>query len=215
MDLHRDRPARWLVGATGLLGVGVAGVLALGAGVHLATRSRVVGLFGLPRLPVALVLGAEVYADGRPSRFLRARLDLAAEIYHRGSVERILVSGDSRSPFYDETGGMRDYLLGMGVPEGALLLDPAGLDTYDSCLRARDVFGVRRLVVVSQRYHLPRALMICRALGMDAWGVGAESARSSSRTWGHGVRRELAANLKLVWDVLSRRPARGLTRPPV
>lgn len=209
MELRRDHRTRWLVGATGLLGLGVAGILGLGAGVHFATRSRVVDLNSLPRLPVALVLGAEVYADGRPSRFLQARLDLAAEVFRRGLVERILVSGDGRSPFYDETAGMRDYLVGVGVPGTALLLDPAGLDTYDSCLRARDEFGVRRLAVVSQRYHLPRALMICRALGMDAWGVGDESARSSPRTWDHGVRRELAANLKLVWDVLSRRPARG------
>lgn len=209
MDDRRRRLSPWLAGAAGLAGVGVAGVVGLGLGVHLATRSRIVGLDGLPRVPVALVLGAEVYADGRPSRFLQARLDLVAEVFHRGLAERILVSGDGRSPFYDETGGMRDYLVGAGVPESALWLDPAGLDTYASCRRARDVFGVSRLVVVSQRYHLPRALMICRTLGLDAWGVGDESARSNSRTWDHGVRRELAANLKLVWDVLNHRAARA------
>lgn len=190
-------------------GAGFGAVLGLGLAVTLATRRRIVEPERLPELPVALVLGAEVYADGRPSRFLRARLDVAADLYRRGCVQRVLASGDGRSPFYDETGGMRDYLVVAGVPEERVLLDPAGFDTYDSCLRARDVFGLRRLVVVSQRYHLPRALAICRALGVDAWGVGDETARSSRRTWGHGVRRELAANLKLVWDVASRRPARG------
>ncbi len=188
---------------------GLGGVLALGLAVRLATRGRMVTVDRLPLLPVALVLGAEVYADGEPSPFLRARLDLAVELYRKGLVSRVLASGDGGSRFYDETGGMRAYLLAAGVPEERLLLDPAGFDTYDSCLRARDVFGLRRLVVVSQSYHLPRALAICRALGVDAWGVGDETVRSSPRTWAHGARRELAANLKLVWDVLSRRPARG------
>jgi vancomycin permeability regulator SanA len=193
----------WLVAA------GLGGLTGLSACVHLLTRSRIVRIEELPVLPVALVLGAEVYADGQPSRFLRARLDVAVDLFRRGLVEQILVSGDGRSRFYDETGGMRDYLLRAGIPEARLLVDPAGLDTYDSCLRARDEFGLRTLVVVSQSYHLPRALVICRALGLDAWGVGDESARSNPRTWAHGVRREFAANLKLVWDVASRRPARG------
>jgi len=168
-----------------------------------------VGIDQLPAVPVALVLGAEVYADGRPSSFLRARLDLAVELYRRGLVEQVLVSGDGRSRFYDETGGMRAYLLLHGVPATALVLDPAGLDTYDSCLRARDVFGVRKLVVVSQSYHLPRALVICRALGLDAWGVGDDTVRSHPRVWAHGTRRELAANVKLVLDLISQRPAKG------
>lgn len=198
------------VGALAVLGL--AGVAALGVGIRLATRDRIVPIDQLPRMPVGLVLGAEVYADGAPSKFLRARLDLAVELYRRGLVERLLVSGDGRSRFYDETSGMRDYLLEHGVPASALLVDPAGLDTYDSCLRARDVFGVQRLVVVSQRYHLPRALGICRALGLDAWGIGDESARSSQRTWAHGSRRELAANLKLVYDLVSRRPAGAADR---
>ena len=193
--------------AAALAGSAFAGVLALAAGVKSLTRARIVDIEELPASPVALVLGAEVYADGRPSRFLQARLDLAVELYRRGLVERVLVSGDGRSRFYDETGGMRAYLVLHGVPETDLLLDHAGLDTYDSCLRARDVFGVRELVVVSQSYHLPRALVICRALGLDAWGVGDETVRSYSRTWARGTRRELAANLKLVTDLLTHRPA--------
>jgi vancomycin permeability regulator SanA len=196
---------------------GLGGILALGVLVRLLARGRIVPVDRLPRVGVALVLGAEVYADGEPSRFLRARLDLAVELYRRGLVGRILASGDGRSRFYDETAGMRDYLVGAGVPEEHLILDPAGFDTYDSCLRARDVFGLRRLVVVSQSYHLPRALVICRALGIDAWAVGDDTARSNPRSWANGTRRELAANLKLVWDVLSHRPPRvssPATPPP-
>jgi vancomycin permeability regulator SanA len=195
----------------GLAGLGAAGILLLGVGIRLTTRERIVPIEDLPRLPIGLVLGAEVYADGVPSKFLQARLDLALELYRRGLVERILLSGDGRSRFYDETGGMRAYLLEQGVDDAVLLVDPAGLDTYDSCLRARDVYGIYRLVVVSQSYHLPRALAICRALGLEAWGVGDESARSSARPWANGTRRELAANLKLVWDLLSHRPPRSGT----
>ena len=190
---------------------GLGGVLALGLAVRLLTRGRIVPPDRLPPLPVALVLGAEVYADGRPSRFLRARLDVAADLYRRSRVGRILLSGDGQSPFYDETAGMRDYLLAVGVPAGHIVLDPSGFDTYDSCLRARDVFGLRRLVVVSQAYHLPRALAICRALGLDAWGVGDDSVRRNVTAWRASVGRELAANLKLVWDVATRRPPRAHT----
>lgn len=197
--------------AAGTLAAGAGAVFVLGLVVRSVTRSRIVRADSLPHLPVVLVLGAEVYADGVPSTFLRARLDLALELYRRGLVERILLSGDGRSRFYDETGGMRAYLLRRGVDESVLLVDPAGLDTYDSCLRARDVYGIDRLVVVSQSYHLPRALAICHALGLDAWGVGDDSARSSARPWANGTRRELAANLKLVWDLLSRRPPRSGT----
>lgn len=199
--------------AAGVLGAGAGAVLVLGLVVRSITLNRIVPADSLPQLPVVLVLGAEVYADGVPSKFLQARLDLALELYRRGLVERILLSGDGRSRFYDETGGMRAYLLERGVDESVLLVDPAGLDTYDSCLRARDVYGIARLVVVSQSYHLPRALAICRALGLDAWGVGDDSARSSARPWANGTRRELAANLKLVWDLLSHRPPRSGTHP--
>jgi len=198
------RGARLAFGASALASPIVA-VLGLGAVVHLLTRDRIARPDQLPRLPVALVLGAEVYADGTPSAFLQSRLDLAAELYRDGRVAQLLVSGDGRSRFYDETGGMRRYLEGIGVEPDAILVDPAGLDTYASCLRAREEFGVRRLAVVSQRYHLPRALAICRALGLDAWGVGDETARTNSGDWAYGVRRELAANLKLVWDLRTRR----------
>ncbi|MEA4945313.1 MAG: ElyC/SanA/YdcF family protein [Propionicimonas sp.] len=190
---------------------GLLAGLALAPGVlagviHLASRHRIVAVEQLPTVPVGLVLGAEVHPGGRPSGFLRARLDMAVELYRRGRVEQLLVSGDGRSRFQDEPAAMRAYLVAHGVPEAAIGVDAEGLDTYASCARARDVFGLRRLVVVSQRYHLPRALAICRLLGIEAWGVGDTSVRLSRRAWSHGLRREVAANLKLVWDVVTRKP---------
>ncbi len=158
----------------------------------------------VPAQPVALVLGAEVYADGRPSRYLRARLDVARELFAAGKIDAILVSGDG-TPHYDETGGMRNYLIAHGVPADRIAGDYAGFDTYDSCVRAKRVFGATNVILVSQTYHLPRALTICRATGLDAWGVGDDTVRSSQEMWSYGTLRELGANLKMVWDLLSRR----------
>lgn len=198
-----DRLARATVA---VISACAAGPFLLAGCIHLATRDRVLRADQVPAAEVALVLGAEVYPGGRPSGFLRARLDVAADLHRRGLVSKLLLSGDGRSRFYDEPAAMRDYLVGEGIPEAALILDREGLDTYASCARARDVFGLTRLTVVSQRYHLPRALAICGLLGIDARGVGDTSAKSSSQRWDYGVRREVAANLKLLWDVVTQRP---------
>ena len=80
--------------------------------------------------------------------------------------------------FYNETDGMRDYLIEKGVPAAKVVGDYAGFDTYDSCVRARRIFGVSRAIVVTQTYHLPRALATCRAIGLDAWGVGDETVKT-------------------------------------
>lgn len=172
--------------------------------VRVVSDGRMTSVEEVPALPVALVLGAEVYADGRPSRYLRARLDLARELFAAGKVEAILVSGDG-TRHYNETDGMCDYLVAHGVPAQRIATDHSGFDTYDSCVRARKVFGVTRAIVVSQTYHLPRALAICRAIGLDAWGVGDDSVRKNQEMWSYGTLRELGANLKMVWDLVSRR----------
>lgn len=186
----------------GLLGTGL--VLTPAWYVRAVSRRRMKDVDDVPPQPVALVLGAEVYADGRPSRYLRARLDVARELFDAGKVRVLLVSGDG-TRHYDETGGMRDYLIEHGVPADRIVGDYAGFDTYDSCVRAQRIFGVSRVIVVSQTYHLPRALATCRAIGLDAWGVGDESVKTNQKMWSYGTVRELGANLKMVWDLLSRR----------
>ena len=201
---------RALTGAGVAVMAGAAVVAGLAVAVRAASAGRIVSLEEVPARPVALVLGAEVYADGTPSRFLRARLDLAAELFRRGKVASILVSGDGATPFYNETDGMLSYLLALGIPADEVACDPGGLDTYDSVVRAKEEFGVDAAIVVTQQYHLPRAIAICRAIGLDGWGVGDETARSSHRTWRHGTLRELAANLKLAWDLGTRRRPMGL-----
>ncbi|WP_217428574.1 SanA/YdcF family protein [Microlunatus speluncae] len=195
------------IGGTALGGliVGGLGLLATiryvrgGAGRHLHSVADV------PTAPVALVLGAKVHPDGHPSSFLAARLDLALRLYRAGKVERLLLSGDGVRPEYDEPGAMIDYLLAAGVPAERLLVDRAGLDTYDSCLRARTAYGCSELIIVSQTYHLPRAIGIARRLGLVAHGVGDSSVRRFRRPWLIGTAREQLAYLKAAGDLISRR----------
>lgn len=154
--------------------------------------------------PVAVVLGAQVYADGRPSRFLRARLEVARRLYADGQVSRVVVSGDDRAASHHEAAAMRRWLVQAGMPTDAVDEDGEGYDTFDTCWRARHVLGHRSVVLVSQTYHLPRALLTARLLGLNAVGVGDDTVRGS-RVWRHGVVRERFALVKLGWDLLTRR----------
>jgi vancomycin permeability regulator SanA len=159
----------------------------------------------VPAAPVALVLGAKVFPDGTPSPFLTARLDLAKRLYDAGRVEMIIVSGDSNAAEYDEPAAMREHLVYAGVPASKVVVDDTGFDTYESCMRARRIFNVSRLIMVTQSYHLPRAVATCRALGLDAVGVGDDSARQHSNSWRRGVIRDQLACLKTLIDLVTRR----------
>ncbi|MGK5740313.1 SanA/YdcF family protein [Micromonospora sp. URMC 103] len=166
----------------------------------------------VPEAPVALVLGTKVDADGTPSPFLAARLEIARRLFEAGRVRAILVSGDNRSADYDEPGAMRRWLVDRGVPARKVVVDDAGLDTYDSCARAKRIFGVDRATVVTQSFHLPRAVSLCRRLGVDASGVGDESARRYAQRWWVSSTREYGACVKAVSDLLSGRDPAHLGR---
>lgn len=124
--------------------------------------------------PITLVLGAGVYPDGSPTPYLKNRLDTAASLYRQGKTQKLLLSGDNSTEHYNEPTAMARYAIAIGVPEEALVLDYAGLSTYDSCYRAQAIFGVEKMFVVTQGYHLPRAVMNCRGLGIDTKGVAAQ-----------------------------------------
>lgn len=204
------RRSWWGRGALAATGTGVAaGLAVLGAVVWV--RATAAGhlyadtdLDSVPPAPVALVLGAQVYPSGTPSRFLAGRLDLAKRLLDAGVVRVVLVSGDNMAREYNEPDAMRRYLVDAGVPQDKVVADYAGFDTYDSCVRALKIFGVRRLVVVTQDYHLPRAVATCRAIGLDASGVGDTSVRGT-RAWFRGVVRDQVACVKTVVDVVTRR----------
>jgi vancomycin permeability regulator SanA len=167
----------------------------------------------VPATPVALVLGARVYPSGRPSALLARRLDLAAELVHRGTVRAVLVSGDNGDARYDEVTAMADYLVRAGVPARQVVRDHAGFDTWDSCARAHRIFGVERAVVVTQAFHLPRAVALCRRAGIEATGLGDDSARDHPGATRAAATREVLATVKAAWTALLRPAPRLLGRP--
>lgn len=166
---------------------------------------------------VALVLGAGLRKDGRPSRYLEARLDIARQLYADGRVKVVLVSGDHGRVGHDEPTAMTQWLTEHGVKAEHIVQDHAGFDTYDSCVRAKRIFGVDRLVVVSQNYHLPRAISICRAVGVAAVGVGDDRMRHEYPVgWTLGAVRETVSDWKMTYDLVSRRdPVLGSPEPGV
>jgi SanA protein len=156
-----------------------------------------------------IVLGAGIGPDG-VSQVLGDRLDTALALYRDGRAEKILLTGDHASPNYDEVAAMRKYLEARGVPEGALLLDGAGVDTFNSISRARMVYGVERAIIVTQAFHLPRALWLARALGIDADGSEADRRAYRGAAWFQA--RELISRTKAWIDVGIGRTPRELSR---
>ena len=127
----------------------------------------------VPPRPVVIVFGAGIMPDGGPSWMLADRVDAAVELYRLGKVERILMSGDTSGPDHDEVSAMQRYAVERGVPSGRILLDRSGLRTYASSYRAKSVFGIDGAVLVTQGYHLPRAVYLARSFGIDAVGLKA------------------------------------------
>ena len=147
-----------------------------------------------PRPRVAIVFGASVYSSGELSPTLEERVEKAIELYRTQRVDRILVSGDNRHPSYNEPRAMQEYLVSHAVAPRDVIVDYAGRSTYDTCLRARDIFGLQKAVLVTQRYHLPRALYLANELGLDAYGVVTDGDRAT--TFGYASIRELGAEVK-------------------
>lgn len=166
----------------------------------------------VPPRPVALVLGAGLWSDGSPGPVLADRVATAADLYHAGKVEKLLCSGDNRFVDYNEPAAMKEYALALGVPEEDIVLDYAGRRTYDSCYRARAIFGVDAAVVVTQRFHAPRALFLCEAQGLDVVAVPADRRVYAARQviW---QTREYLAVLLAWWDVNVRQPLPILGNP--
>lgn len=128
----------------------------------------------LENIDCILVLGCGVRPDGEPSLMLQDRLNMGLTLYNNGTAPKLLMSGDHSRTDYDEVNTMKRYVTDRGVPSEDVFMDHAGFSTYESMYRARDVFAVRRVVIVSQGYHLYRAVYDARALGLEAWGVAAE-----------------------------------------
>ncbi|MFJ5231501.1 vancomycin high temperature exclusion protein [Kitasatospora sp. NPDC088391] len=173
--------------------------LAPSAWLYLGQSGKVGTVASAPDAPVAVVFGAGL-VDGRPSPYLAHRLDAALELYRAGKVRALLVTGDNGTVEYDETDAMRGYLIERGVPAVRVVGDYAGFDTWDSCTRAHRIFGVDRAVLVSQTFHVRRALALCEAAGIDAYAVGVEEWHDT--TWKYGGLREIPGAVKAAANVL-------------
>ena len=161
----------------------------------------------LPPKPVAIVFGAEVYRSGKLSPMLAARVQQAVEAYRAGRVQKILMTGDNSRTDYDEVTAMKRYAVELGVPAELIHLDYAGFSTYESCYRAREIFGVREAVVITQGFHLPRAVYTCAHLGIDTVGLETDDRGNySARTMRRHRVREVLATAKALWDIHLSRP---------
>jgi len=159
----------------------------------------------VPNRPVALVFGAEIYPNSTPSPMLADRVAAAARLYRAGKVKALLFSGDNHVANYNEPEAMREYAITLGVPDNAIVLDYAGFRTYDSCYRARAIFKVTSAILVTQAFHLDRALLICKSLGITSIGMAADTMRPEGydhRSLVFSELREIPATVLSIYDLL-------------
>ncbi|MYV43093.1 hypothetical protein GT030_30620 [Streptomyces sp. SID1328] len=204
MGIGRPRLPRTVRGRRRLVRGVVAGcVLALlpSTWLYASTADRLRTAADVPRTEVAVVFGAGLW-NGGPSPYLAHRLDAAARLYRAGRVKAVLVTGDNSREDYDEPSAMRTYLSRHGVPAERIVSDYAGFDTWDSCVRARRVFGVHRAILISQTFHIRRAVALCEAAGVSSYGLGVEDRHDA--TWYYGGTREVFAAGKAALDAAFR-----------
>jgi len=182
-------------------GLGLASLLVCAPRLYTALRyaGQLVSVSEAPVMPTAIIFGAGLWRDGSPTPVLYDRVATGVALYQAGKVKQLLMSGDGTTN--RETVAMRRVALEMGVPEEAIVLDAAGLRTYDSCLRARDLYGATQVLLVTQQFHLPRALFICEALGLEAVGVIADRRQYNRVSLIFTNLREVLATANAVLDI--------------
>jgi SanA protein len=151
--------------------------------------------------PIAIVFGAGLRSDGRPTRVLEDRVRTASELYHAGNADKLLLSGATNGAGRNETEAMLDLALQLGVSRDDILLDPEGTRTFETCSRARSLWSIEQAHLVTQRFHLPRALVICDQLGMDVTGVVADRRTYSKLSMAFWQLREIPAVLRALCDL--------------
>jgi SanA protein len=179
-------------------------------------RHRIYTVKDVPAHRVAIIFGAQIYPDGHLSDMLADRVATGAALYQAGKADVLLMTGDNHVVTYNEPEAMRRYALKLGVPDGAIVLDYAGFRTYDSCYRARNIFQVDAAILVTQRFHLDRALLTCRSLGVKAVGVAADAVRPEGYSPGDlafSQMREFPATTVAALDLLVHRKPRFLGEP--
>lgn len=163
-----------------------------------------------PRKRVAIIFGAGLRRDGTPTAVLRDRVETGASLYFDGRAEKLLMSGDRQADYYNEPEAMRQYAVSLGVPNEAIVMDYAGKRTYDTCYRAKAIFGVENTLLVTQRFHLPRAVFLCNALGVEAVGVEANNRSYWQRSLLFWNIREQFATFTAFMDIFVDKPIPNL-----
>ena len=191
---------------TGLLGVGY--VFGVNAYVVRSTAGQILSPEDaeiLMDVDCILVLGCGVYTDGQPSAMLSDRLKRSVALYDTGAAPKLLMSGDHGQSGYDEVNVMKQYAIDANVPSSDIFMDHAGFSTYESLYRARDVFQAEKIIIVTQRYHLHRALYIANALGLEAYGVEADYRAYAGQTY-RDLREILARNKDFLTSITKPKP---------
>lgn len=186
--------------------IGIATTLLIRILFLLAASPRTFLQADVPARRVAVVFGAEVKRDGTPSVVLKDRVETAVALYKSGKVEKLLMSGDNRFVDYNEPESMRQYALTLGMPDSDIVLDYAGRRTYDTCYRAKEIFGVESAILVTQGFHMPRALFLCKSFDIDVLGVQSDNYYYLKRLRLIWNTRELFATVQSVLDVYLLRP---------
>jgi len=177
------------------------------------SSSRMVNVTEAPQKPVGIIFGAGLWRDGSPTPVLQDRVQAGAQLYFDGKVQKLLMSGDNSNVDYNEPEAMRQFALKLGVPDEAIVLDYAGRRTYDTCYRARYIFNITDALLITQKFHLPRALFICNHVGIFGIGVLA-----NTRTYRFPWRliwqlREIPAAFITIWEVYVSHPTPILGDP--
>ena len=190
---------RTAIGLSAALVLAVVAFFAIQLYINASSKGYDVSVDNAPEADCVIILGALVYKNGNPSPVLRDRLDYGYELYAAGKAKKIIVSGDHGTVEYDEVNSMKDYLIGKGVPREDIFMDHAGFDTYDSLYRAKEIFGVKTIIISTQKFHMGRALYIARRLGLEAYGYPSED--KAEYSMGYLNFREGFARVKAFLDV--------------
>lgn len=190
-----------------LIIVGISIVLSINFYVILSTKKQIVDLSNLKNkndYDCIIVLGAGIWGD-KPSPMLQDRLDEAIKLYEEGIAPKLIMSGDNGQEGYDEVNVMKDYAINKGIPSEDIFMDHAGFSTYESIYRAKEVFKVEKAIIVTQKYHLYRALHIGNKLGINVTGVGADPRKYSGQIF-RELREILARNKDFIQAIFKLKP---------
>lgn len=177
------------------------------------SHNRIYNLGDVDTKSIAIVFGAGLWKDGSPTPILRDRVKTAADLYFAGKVHKLLMSGDNRVENYNEPAAMGSYARSLGIPVEDIVLDFAGRRTYDTCFRAQPIFGLEDAILVTQKFHLPRALYICNKLGIDTVGVSADQRIYRTSSLNYWKFREFFATIVALWEVHISQPLPVLGNP--